>query len=318
VSTDLVYVDRGTEDGVVQTRAMVTAPGVYALDVDDYHADPAPEPSLSSSGIFTLLNGTPSKFRAKHPRLTDWPDFPEKSSAAQDLGSVIHSMLLAAGRPVLVIEGFDDWKKKAAQEQRKEAKRNGSLPVLRKLFDEASMIVERAAVALRAELGEWPAGESEQTMIWRRRTNDHGMIWCRALADHLIRSRGTIIDLKTTGLPLADRDLSTNFTYQGNDFQAAHYLDGLETLFPELAGRGEFLFAIVETEPPYDVRFADLPKGWRTLAAQAVDRASDRFAACLESGEWPSYRKRADLQIPTWHEQRLIEAEIANSRGVWV
>lgn len=313
MSTNLVYVEHGGDS----SRATVTTPGVYVLDVEDYHLDPAPQPSLSSSGIKAILNESPLKFMAKHPRLTLWPNYEWPSTREQDLGSVLHSMLLAAGKPVLIVEGFDDWKKKAAQEQRKEAKANGFLPVLRKLFDEASEIVNCATAALVAEFGSWPIGQSEQTMVWRRRTNDHGEIWCRALADHLVRDRGLIVDLKTTGLPISDREVETRFAGQGYDIQAAHYLDGLVTLFPEFAGRERFVFATIEVTPPYDVRFDELPRSWLTIVGQRVDAASDKFAECLQSGQWPR-RRKSELRMPPWHEQRMLEAEIANSRGVWV
>jgi len=300
----------------MSTDRIVVGVGVHSLDVEDYYADPAPEPSLSSSGIKVLLEQTPAHFRAQHPRLTEWPDYARPSTPAQDRGSVVHSLLLGAGRPVQVIDGYDDWRKKDARAKRDESKAAGYLPVLRKSYDEAKVIADHAEVALRQEFGVWPIGDSEQTMVWQRSTA-HGPIYCRALDDHLAIDRGLIVDVKTTEESIADAKLWAKIANDGADIQNAHYLEGLESVHPDLAGRTHFKFAYVEVNPPYLVRIVELPTRWITLVAQVVDSAADLFAQCLRTNTWPKW-KVASPQIPVWHEQRLMERLIAESRGVVV
>src|SRR5258708_2254328 len=69
---------QGVEHMSEKLGGRITAPGIYDLDDDDYHQDPAPEPSLSSSIVKLLDQQTPAHAYAAHPRLN--PQFAEKRS----------------------------------------------------------------------------------------------------------------------------------------------------------------------------------------------------------------------------------------------
>lgn len=284
---------------------MTLPEGVHDIPSADYHADPAEEPSLSSSVTKALLESTPRHAKTMHPRLTDFPDVENYGGTkAQDLGTLVHKIILGAGQEFVIID-YPDWRKDAAKQLRDQALTKGLLPILRHTLEEAHAIAAPCIEGLEKEFGEWPLGQSEQTMVWKRRTSDGGSIWCRALADHLVESKSLIIDLKTTGKAIGDSELSRKLAGDGADYQAAHYLDGFETLFPQSRGRAKFLFVVVETDPPYDVRVVDLPEGWRSLAAQMLDIATDTWARCLSTGLWPGWPSRSTLTIPSWREAQF-------------
>lgn len=283
--------------------------GIHDIDVEAYHRDElCPEVSLSSSGIRTLLNETPAHFAARNPRLTSWPDLVETPSREQDLGSVIHSLLLGKGAAFDVVD-FDDWRKKEAQMMRDASRASGKIPMLRKTYANALQVAEKAAEHLTYLFHAWPIGQSERTMIWQRKTV-HGPIWCRALVDHM--SEGAqLIDLKTTSRSIGDEDLKRKIAQDGGDIQAAWYTEGLATLFPELAGRVKFTFIFIEVEPPFLPRPITLSENWLTRARFRIDRAADIFAKCLREDKWPGWpTELTTLSAPTYLETKWETEEL--------
>lgn len=287
------------------TREVYPA-GIHDLPVETYYDDPCVEPSLNSSGIRTLLEQTPAHFKAKNSRLTDYPDFATVSTREMDLGTIIHGLILGKGQQVDICE-FDDWRTKAAQQQREFSRSQGRIPVIRRVYNEAFDIAERAEQALSKRFGSWPIGKSEQTIIWQRDTAV-GRIWCRALIDHLFEP--ILLDIKTTGKSISDEELAKKLAGDGADLQAAWYTEGLETVMPQLAGRVQFIFAVLEVEPPYAIRFVTLSESWLTRARMRIARAAITFAACLRQDNWPGWPATASLSAPTWLESRWTNAEL--------
>ena len=279
--------------------------GIHEIPVEIYHADPCKEPSISSSGITTLLNLTPAHFAAQHPKLTTFPDLVRTSTKEQDLGTVLHKIILGRGEDYKVITGFDDWRKKEAQQLRDEARGNGYVPILEKTAAEAAAIAEHAVVALKQRFGSWPIGDSEQTIIWQRATgvNEKPQVWCRALADHLSMRACTIVDIKTTGVGLHDNAI-VNKLVDGAAVQAAHYLNGIENIDPDNAGTWQFVLFFVETEAPYLCRPITVKGTWRALADQRIDGAVAKFARCLATNEWPGWNADDSLDMPQWAQSR--------------
>lgn len=285
--------------------------GLHDISSDAYHSDPAPDPSLSSSGIRTLLNETPAHFKARHPRLTTFPDAIERpSTREQDLGTVVHRILLGAGCEFAVISGFDDFRKKEAQTLRDAAREEGRVPILEKTYAQAEQIAAHAEKALKERFGGWPIGDSEVTMLWQRETAN-GPIWNRALMDQFSHRLATVVDLKTTGRCISDDELARKLAGDGADIQNAHYVNGVETLFPDLAGLVQFIFVVVETEAPFAVRFASLSESWLTRARFRIDRAADTFANCLRTNNWPAWPMNATLHAPGYLEARWEAEEIS-------
>ena len=108
---------------------MSIAPGVYPdLDEATYRADPA----LGSTDVGRIL---------KAPALYRWHrDNPEQPSAAFDLGSAVHSVLLG-GRAVVAIDA-PDWRARSARVERDRVRAEGHIPLL---ADQAQQVGDMAA-----------------------------------------------------------------------------------------------------------------------------------------------------------------------------
>lgn len=81
----------------------ITVPGVYPdIPEADYHADPCPTPSLSSSIGKELVNRSPWHAWTKHPRLN--PEVEPDNRASFDLGSAAHAFMLADKQRFKIID----------------------------------------------------------------------------------------------------------------------------------------------------------------------------------------------------------------------
>lgn len=146
----------------VASSVVVTEPGIYDIDVDDYHRDPVPGGSLSSSGARKLLPPScPAKFRYEQ-------DNPGPSQARHfDLGHAAHKLVLGVGAPLVVIDAAN-YKTKAAQEQQKAAHLAGHVPLLTHEHDQ----VQAMAAAIREHPIAGPLfnpehGTPEVSLFWR-------------------------------------------------------------------------------------------------------------------------------------------------------
>jgi hypothetical protein len=296
----------------------ITEPGLYAITPEEYHGDLCTsEVALSNSGIRTLLDLSPAHFAARNRRLTRWPDQVNDATEAQDLGSVIHALVLDAGQQFEVIPGYDDWRKKEAQALRDDARSRGLIPLLEKKFDQARVVANELTHQIEETCGEvWSDGESELSAFWRRYVHtDSGIerdIWCRSLMDRFSRKHGFIWDLKTTERQLTDHQLASTIA-GGYDIQSAFYTEGVEALCRELVGRVTFTFIFAEVEPPYSVRFVTLPESWLAQVRGRIDRAADIFAECLHRNAWPGLRSVATPDIPNWRASQFQIAALTEA-----
>jgi hypothetical protein len=287
----------------------------------EYHADAiTPEPALSSSGIRTLLNETPAHFAARNPRLTQWPDNTIESTREQDLGSVAHALILGKGARFKVLN-LADYRNKdgseaktfnnaEAKRAKQQAESEGFIVIDHDTHMAAQAIAKSATKRLVEKFGTWPIGESELVGIWKRPTR-HGDIFGRMLLDHFSHKAATIIDIKTTTKPISDDEIPKSLASIGADIQAAWYIEGVSTIFPELMGLVQFIFLFVEQQPPYSARPVRVSESWLTRARFRIDRAADVFARCLKANDWPAYpHDELIVQAPSWLETKWTNEEL--------
>lgn len=267
------------------------------ISESDYHADPCEAPSLSASVAGALIRQSPAHAHAIHPKLGGYTQPPTKE---MDAGSLIHHLVLGCGADLEVVDA-PDWRTKAPKEARDAAREEGKLPVLRHKLDAA----ERVAGILRQKINALRLGldfndaDCECVITWQSQTT-HGPIWCRARPDALWRSRGVILDLKSTAnaRPAACEKSCLSYGYH---IQDAAYREALTSLEPSFIGRERFLFIFAELTPPYAVTPAELGGSMRDLGAQQWGRAKDEWAYCLSRDEWPEYGPEiARLEAPPW------------------
>lgn len=269
---------------------MSKAPGIYNLPAAEYHADPCPEPSLSSSIARELIASSARHAWFKHPRLNANYQ-PEDDDDRFDLGTALHAYLLEGEAGFRVVDA-PDWRTKAAKEARAAARAEGKVALLAHKWAD----VQGAATSARTHLRDHDApepltgGQPEQTVIWQ-----DGGLWCRARLDWLHDGHRVIDDLKSTEGTANPEVWSRTMFNHGFDLQAAWYLRGLKAV----TGRdATFRFIVVETRAPYAVSVIGLGPEALAVAERKVAYALALWRECLARGAWPGYPPRTCYVIP--------------------
>lgn len=250
----------------------ITTPGLYPdLPEADYHADPVPGGSLSSSGARKLLSTCPARFDYERRN-------PPPSTDEFDLGKAFHAAALGVGAETVVVDA-KDWRTNAAKEAKAAAYADGKVPLLAHQAKQVAAMVDAVhrdplADALLSK------GDAEQSLFW---IDERTGIWRRSRLD-LIRP-DVIVDVKTCESATEEhiRKAIARYGYHG---QADFYLDGAHTL-----GLGDlpFLFVFVEKAPPYLTHVVQLGADELAAGRRLNNRAVDLFAECQQAGRWPGY-----------------------------
>lgn len=262
----------------------ITEPGLYD-DIDEitYHSDPY-SPSLSST-MAKLILKSPAHLRY-------YLDEGQDHKPAFDFGSAVHSMGLGKGWPVTVLD-FPDWRSKEARLQREAANISGSIPLLRKDFDQVEAVV--SAIREHPIAGPLFAGNG-RAEVSAFAEHESG-VKLRGRFDWITES-GVLVDLKTA----QDADPSSfGRTAAGLSYevQAAHYMLAywLATGYP---ARG-FIHVLVEKEPPYLVSVVQLDDEALQAGHEQLEVAIARYMHCLATDTWPGYPATIhSASLPVW------------------
>lgn len=259
---------------------------------DDYHK----RPGLSSSIATTLITRSPLHAWKDHPAFGG-KDKEDDSTKAKDTGSLLHTLVLGAGKRLQVLD-FPDYRTKKAQEARDEARDAGCVPVLAEQFLEATT----AAGAIRDQLaarGINLDGRSELAVEWYE-PSDYGDVLCRAMFDHVWLERAAILDLKIThnAAPTKVERSAEDFGYA---IQAFAYRRALTALRPELAGRADFLFAFCEPEDPFAINLCRPDGMFTELGDRRWRRAVNTWGRCIAENNWPAFGTGVNyITSPVW------------------
>lgn len=294
-----------TEAGATSAPAagpvQITEPGVHQMTAEEYHADPVPGGSLSSSGARRLLPPScPALFRYEQQN-------PREPKAHFDIGHATHRIVLDDG-PELVELDFADWRTKAARAEREAVRAEGAVPLL----PDDYRMVHGMAAALRAHpfagvlFDPARGGTAEQSLFWRDRPTG---VMRRARLDWLPaagKNRMIIPDYKTcrSAEPEAIRRAVAEHGYHQQD-------DWYRTGARDLGLASEdaaFVFVFQEKTPPYVVTVVELDVMCRRIGAARNRRAIETYAECRRTGHWRGYRDDiAHLSLPPYAENRDIE-----------
>lgn len=271
--------------------------GFHDMPELNYHADPAPEPSLSSSVAKIIWTKTPLHAKHAHPRFHPEALGEDKPTRPKEIGTVGHKLILGRGRDFKVI-GDDDYRSKASQEMRRVVYENGFTPILKPDLDKAHAIAEAAMKAIvGTELERFGLdGQSEATALWRE-----GPIWCRSRLDWLPDGTNhlTIVDVKTVTTGAGPLEWGSSMADLDAAIQAAFYERGVIKLRKPKSARVVFL--VVEQDPPYAVGLYRPSGEAMAKAHDAVQATMDIWAQCLRTGEWPAYPKEIqNIDEPAW------------------
>ena len=261
----------------------ITTPGCYPnIPNETYHADPCATPSLSRSMIHGLVMTTPAHVFARAKRLNPLALSSEKK-AVFDVGTAAHELFLQGIDNVYVVEA-DDFRTKAAQQQRDEAYALGRTPLLAKQFENVRLMVEAAHRALPAIgiMNLHAQGKSEETFVW-----EEDGAWCRVRTDWRANDNSLVLDYKTTECAAPEK-WSTKIAEYGYDIQEHFYSRGVaEALHLKQVPR--FLFMVQETTAPFLVSFVALPPMFQAMGEGKTNRGLEVWRECLSSGIWPGY-----------------------------
>lgn len=278
----------------------ITEPGVYEMSAQAYHDDPVPGGSLSSTGARALLAPScPAKFHYErtHGRAP---------KNVFDIGSGAHRIVLGKGADIVDIDA-DDYRTKAAQDQRDAAYRDGLIPLLPK---ERRLCESMATVAFEHPLAgpmfTNPDAQVEKSMFWQ---DERTGVWCRSRPDWFTYSsdldRLVIVDYKSC--KSAEPDAISRAVYEyGYHQQDDFYSRAVKAL--GLAKDAAFVFVFQEKTPPYLVTVVELDFTTLQIGAARNDHAIRLFKECSASGTWPGYTDEiAYLSLPAWAERSESE-----------
>lgn len=280
--------------------------GVYVIDAEQYHRDEIPGvdvPCLSASIAKVLHEKSPRHAYARHPKLGGrfYP-----SSEAMDEGTALHSMLLGAGREVFPVQ-FDDYRTKAAKEQRDAARAERKIPLRAKDFDRLVRVARELRDGFR-DASISLEGDVEQTMLWVEQADDGTPVQCKGMLDLVDWTTGRILDLKKTENAHPDA-IARHVDDYGYAIQEAAYRSGFGEVRPQQRGREQFAFAFYELDPAVVVE-VQLDGSYRHIGESRWRRAVNTWARCLKTGKWPGYAAQP-IAPPAWVARKEEEREMA-------
>ena len=261
--------------------------------------------ALSASGAKKLLpKSCPAKYKA-------WVDGERaEASKAMDFGSVVHSLILGAGKKFAVIDA-DSWRTNAAKEAQEQARAEGRIPILKEDYLRAKAVADK--VLQHPTWGYlFHGGQPEVAAKW---IDPETGITCRARFDYLRPKvegkRRVIVDLKTARSAHPDTFGRAIGEY-GYAIQAAFYSDGARVL--GLDDDPLFVFVVAETEAPFCITVGVLDAQDAALGRAQASLARRIFKQCVETGTWPEYADDlVTFQTPAYH--RIQTEEFINDRA---
>lgn len=302
-------------------------PGLYNISSEDYHADKGPPvPSLAAGIADSLVNQTPLHAWTRHRRLN--PNYIDDSDPKFDTGTAAHALLLE-GLDHMVIVPFDDWRTKAAKEQRDLARAEGKIAVLPHQGNKVQKMVEAAkkAWAKCEDLAGYQLedGKSEQSMFWEetyisQQDTVDLPIWLRCRPDWLSADRRIMLDAKFTDTDVSPEAFSNQIIRMAYDLRASFYLRGNQALGGD--PEAKYLFLVQEARPPYATCFIGMSPAYVALGNEKVETAIAIWRQCMTSGKWPGYPARIHWAEPPtwalsqWEEKQYTETVQTQLRGI--
>lgn len=280
--------------------------GIQQLTSAEYHADPAPEPSLSATLAKILLSKSPRHAWHASPRLN--PDWQPVNKKTFDIGRAAHRAILGCGDDYAAIP--DDLlasngaaSTKAAKEWSADCRDAGRTPLK---SDECDQI-EAMRIVAHARLLEYgivldPA-RSELAAV----AQIEG-IYCRAMLDNVPEPETRpILDFKTCEDASPEACLKAILNY-GYDVQAEHY----RAVWKAATGQDRpFVFIFQEKSAPYEVTLIKLSGSFEHYAQRRAAKARKIWGECIRSNNWPGYPiGMHEVDPPAWLIEREFQEEM--------
>lgn len=298
-----------TPGGLFRCKAVqIDGPGIYQMAPEDYHADPCPEPALSSGLAKLMINRSPHHAWTASPRLN--PNAKQENKKHFDVGSAAHRELLGKGEnfiaiPNTLLASNGAASTKAAKEFIEEARANGLTP----LKAEEVAAVRNTADAARREMAlhgiEIDPAYSEQVAI-----AEVGGVWNRIMVDYAPPGHRDLHDLKTTE-NASPEAVQRTIMNNGLQIQAWLYTEVWKAVTGEERG---MCFWFTEKGDTQCVTAARIAHGTMVIARKQVGRAREMWRNCLDANDWPAYPHGIiEVDLPAYWQERWLERESAEA-----
>lgn len=274
----------------------ITKPGIYpGIPDEEYHADPVPSGSLSSTGARQLLD-SPALFRYRQQH--------RQISKPFDVGHAVHAKVLGVGMKVVTIpadllDARGGTSRKDCKAWIEDARADSLVPLKESEF----WPVERMAEAILGHpeakrLLEQPGTPEASVFATDPITGE----WVRARFDYLpdaAPGKTVAVDVKTTSKSAHPARFARSVATFGYHQQAAWYLDALAlTRGDEDA---EMVFVTVENREPWLISCSRLDADALARGRELNRRALDLWHQCRKTGLWPGYGDEVHtLSLPMW------------------
>jgi hypothetical protein len=283
---------------------MTYGPGLHRTPMAEYIADCCEVPSLSSGCAFRLVTDSPMHAYWSHPRLGGRV---REDSTVADVGSIAHDILLGGEGKICEVDA-DDWRTKAAKEQRDTARANGLIPILVKQMGTIRSMAKAARefIAESEIAGVFSSGESELTVIAQE-----GDTWLRARPDWLNLADGIHLSFKTSRASVSPDRFPRLMDAMGYGFAQEFYRRVLKSNGHDV----RHVILAQSQDYPWACSLFELSPAKAAIESNQVDRAVKLWQECLKSGKWPGYGGKVHRVEPTpWamaaEEERLMQEEM--------
>lgn len=275
---------------------IITEPGIYDITNEQYHADPVPGGSLSSTGARKLLAPScPALFR--HEQLHG-----QKPKRVFEFGTAAHCLVTGSG-PKLVKIDADNYRTKAAQEQAADARADGAVPLLpsewRQVQDMAAALRQHPIASRLFAPG---SGQAEQSLFWVDQATG---VWRRCRPDWLPYPTGgrlIVPDYKTC-VSADPRAIEKAVYDHGYYQQDPWYVDGIRAALG--LENVVMVFVFQEKTAPYLINVVQLDPIAIRAGRRRNREAIAAYQQCTLTGEWPGYSDRVDIvSLPPWAEKQ--------------
>lgn len=285
---------------------IITEPGVYEMPMGWYHSDCCDGPSVSSTGLRTIVNQTPKAYWDSSYLNPNAADDSESEEAKHfRIGRAGHLLLLEpenfAKQVVTRPAAFDSWRSKEAKRWRADAILEGKT-----VLDPAEMLqVQGVAASLREHHLHRDGildGQIEASLIWK---DEKSGIWLKARPDAIPFASNDVSDLKIMADPHPDA-AERSVRRLGYDVQMALVGIGMEVLLKREVE--EYQLICVGSKRPHDLVILTVAEERIDYGRRRLRKALTVMAECLKSGYWPSYEEYDGVRVSLseFEKQKII------------
>ena len=260
--------------------------GIFDMTNEDYHAS-AP---LSKSSLSQILK-SPAHYKESQER-----SFAETPSMA--LGTAFHCAVLEPDRfkAEYRVPPNVDKRTKAGKEEYAEWLTQGFTEISSGDYDKVRFM--RDALLAHKTLSPLLSTGQAELSVFHKYTYYDRDVWLKCRPDWLNKKRNVIVDLKST-MDASAQGFGKSSAKYGYALQAWMYSMIVSKVLGEPVTA--FVFAAVESSPPYGVAGYILDQKSMELGQQKFNTAIKTYLECIDTDTWPSYGdKITELTLPQW------------------